>query len=112
MGESTPASRETTSPTAERGCQYPLFGQPTQCEPGTFQRSNKFYLETRFISGQCKECSHDQFIQLNQERTLPPFAPEMRTCNCRSRHLDDRYGGKSIRANETHPRSRQISGQS
>ena len=28
MGESTPASRETTSPTAERGCQCPLFASP------------------------------------------------------------------------------------
>ena len=48
----------------------------------------------------------------DQERRLSPFPVEDCTGNCWRHHLHDRYGGELVRANQTHPRSRQISGQS
>ena len=48
---------------------------------------------------------------INQRR-LSPLGIENCTGNCWRHRLHERYGGHLVRANQTYPRSRQISGQS
>ena len=51
--------------------------------------------EARFISWQCKECSHDKSIRLDQKRLLPPLAIEERAGHGRSHHLDQRHSART-----------------
>src|SRR5262249_43523847 len=71
---------------------------------GNFIRKQTvFSRETRFISGRCKECSHENPIKSDQRRYLSPLVIEKRTGGCRGHHLDESHGTESVRADKTHP---------